>query len=99
MFFQQFWNCKKLGDISRLMVFTCSTSVHWFQRYSLLNFGVFSPPHLQRTFVNTICNTKVNKLFCVRCSFYPRSVFLSLYNVLVIAILVLFLAHIVHSLL
>jgi len=29
----------------------------------VVEFGLFfSPPHLQRTFVNTICNTKVNNL-------------------------------------
>jgi len=58
-FFKLCLNYKKLEDISRLMVFIWSKSVQWFQRYSLLNLGVFFSPHLQRTFVKkTICNTK-----------------------------------------
>jgi len=46
--FSKHFYCKELQDISRLMVFTGSKSVQWFQRYSLLNFGVFPPIYNER---------------------------------------------------
>jgi len=44
-FSRHFVNSDNLKDISLLMVFTWSTSVQWFQRYCLLNVGVFPPIH------------------------------------------------------
>jgi len=47
--FQKVLNLEKLEDISRLMVFTWSKSVHRLQRYYLLNLGVQLPVNVEQT--------------------------------------------------